>query len=87
MPIDWLIFAGGLLIVTTEKGNAVEISYSDARSLVTVFLGFHIVTTGNLINNRGLRPSYKSDSLVRVSMLFLLLNTVCITIIARQSWE
>jgi hypothetical protein len=33
MPINWLIF--GLLIVTAEKGKAIEISYLDARSLVT----------------------------------------------------
>jgi hypothetical protein len=37
---DWLIFAGGLLIVTTEKGKATKVSYSDARSLVTFFWGF-----------------------------------------------
>jgi hypothetical protein len=30
MPIDW-----GLLIVTAEKGIAIEISYSDVHSLVT----------------------------------------------------
>jgi uncharacterized cupin superfamily protein len=28
-------FCWGLLIVTTEKGKAIEISYSDARSLIT----------------------------------------------------
>jgi hypothetical protein len=36
---DWLIFAGVylLLIVMAEKGRAIEISYSDACSLVTFF--------------------------------------------------
>jgi hypothetical protein len=34
-------FCWGLLIVTAEKGTAIEISYSDARSLVGYsFLGF-----------------------------------------------
>jgi hypothetical protein len=33
-----------------EKGKATEISYSDARSLVNYFLGFHIVTTGNVFD-------------------------------------
>jgi hypothetical protein len=37
----WLVhFVWGLHIVTTEKGIAIEISYSDARSLVTFFWGF-----------------------------------------------
>jgi hypothetical protein len=40
-------FCWGLLIVKAEKGNATEISYSDARPLITFFLGFHTVTTGN----------------------------------------
>jgi hypothetical protein len=31
-----------------EEGKAIEISYSYARTLVTFFLGFHIVTTGNM---------------------------------------
>jgi hypothetical protein len=35
--------------VTTEKGIAIEISYSDAPSLVTFYLGFHIVTSGNML--------------------------------------
>jgi hypothetical protein len=35
MPIDW-----GLLIVTAEKGIALEMSYSDARLLVTFLWGF-----------------------------------------------
>jgi hypothetical protein len=41
-------FCGGLLIATA--GKATEISYSDARSLVTIFFwgGGHIVTTGNV---------------------------------------
>jgi hypothetical protein len=39
-------FCWGLLIVTAEKGKVTEMSYSDARSLVT-FLGFHIVAAGN----------------------------------------
>jgi hypothetical protein len=30
-------FCWGLLIVTAEKGKAIEISYSDARSLVLFF--------------------------------------------------
>jgi hypothetical protein len=30
----------GLLIVTKEKGKAIEISYSDVRSLITFFWGF-----------------------------------------------
>jgi hypothetical protein len=34
--------------VTTEKGIAIEISYSDARSLVTFFLRFHIVNQGRV---------------------------------------
>jgi hypothetical protein len=33
--IDWLIFYGVNFIVTTEKWIAIEISHSDARSLVT----------------------------------------------------
>jgi hypothetical protein len=38
--VHWLAhFCWGLLIVTTEKGKATEISYSDARSLVTFFSG------------------------------------------------
>jgi hypothetical protein len=40
-------FCWGLLIVTEKKGQATEISYSDARSLV-IFPRFHIVTTGNV---------------------------------------
>jgi hypothetical protein len=46
----WLAhFCWGLLIVTTEKGKAIKVSHSDARSLVSyLFLGFHIVTTGNV---------------------------------------
>jgi hypothetical protein len=75
MPID---FCWGLLTVTTEKGKATEISYSDTRSLV----GFHILTTGNVflcltiwfkrertskrsaiwLILRGYAPSYKSDN-------------------------
>jgi hypothetical protein len=39
----------GLLIVTTEKGKAIEISYSDARSLIFV-LEFHIVITRNVFS-------------------------------------
>jgi hypothetical protein len=35
MSIDWPNFCWGLLILTTEKGNAIGISYSDARSLAT----------------------------------------------------
>jgi hypothetical protein len=36
----WLAhFCWGLLIVTAGKGKAIEISYSDARWLVTFFLG------------------------------------------------
>jgi hypothetical protein len=37
-------FCWGLLIVTTENGKAIEISYS----LVPFFVGFHIMTTGNV---------------------------------------
>jgi hypothetical protein len=33
-------FVLGLLIVTAKKGIAIEISYSDARSLVTFIWGF-----------------------------------------------
>jgi hypothetical protein len=33
-------FCWGLLIVTEEKVKATEISYSDARSLVTFYRGF-----------------------------------------------
>jgi hypothetical protein len=36
----------GLLIVTAEKGKAIEILYSDARLLVTFFT--HNLTTGNV---------------------------------------
>jgi hypothetical protein len=37
----WLVhFCWGLLIVTAKKRNATEIWYSDARLLVTFFLGF-----------------------------------------------
>jgi hypothetical protein len=37
----WLVhFCWGLHIVTEEKGKAIEISYSDARSLVTFSRGF-----------------------------------------------
>jgi hypothetical protein len=32
-----------------RERKATEISYSDARSLVTFFWGFHIVTTGNAL--------------------------------------
>jgi hypothetical protein len=41
-------FCWGLLILTAEKGNAIGISYSDACSFVTFFLGFHILTAGNV---------------------------------------
>jgi hypothetical protein len=34
--------------VMAEIGKAIEISYSDARSLVLFLGGFHIVTTGNV---------------------------------------
>jgi hypothetical protein len=44
IPIDW-----GLLIVTTEEEIAIEISYSDVCSLVTLPLGSYIVTTGNVL--------------------------------------
>jgi hypothetical protein len=67
----WLVhFVRGLPIVTTEKGIAMEIYYSDARSLVTFFWGFklwyqgtcfyvwqkrkNIKTLGNLMYTRGL---------------------------------
>jgi hypothetical protein len=37
----WLVhFVRGIHIVTTEKGKAMEISYSDARSLVSFLWGF-----------------------------------------------
>jgi hypothetical protein len=40
MPMDWFILFWGLLSVTAEKWITIEISYSDARSLVTFFWGF-----------------------------------------------
>jgi hypothetical protein len=40
MPIDWLILYWGALIVTIDKGLAIYISYSDARSLVAFIWGF-----------------------------------------------
>jgi hypothetical protein len=53
------------VIVTAEKGIWILISCSDALSLVTFFLGFHIVTSAS---------GNKSDSLAGcVVMLFLLL--------------
>jgi hypothetical protein len=38
----------GLLIMTAEKRKAIDISYSVASSFCSFFLGFHIVTTGNV---------------------------------------
>jgi hypothetical protein len=35
VPVDWLIFCLGLLIVTPDKVKAIEISYWDAHLLVT----------------------------------------------------
>jgi hypothetical protein len=46
MLIDWLHFFWGLLIVKTGKRITMKTSYSDARTLVTNFLGFHIVMSG-----------------------------------------
>jgi hypothetical protein len=41
MPIDLFIFAEvNILIATADKGKATEISYSEARSLVTFLRGF-----------------------------------------------
>jgi hypothetical protein len=47
--VQVLVLLGCLLIVTLEKGIAIEISYSYTRSLVPFFLRFHIVTTGNVL--------------------------------------
>jgi hypothetical protein len=74
LHVHWLAhFFWHLLIVMTDKGIMTEMSYSDARLLVTFFLGFHIVTTVNMFlflptikkwKNIRYAPSYKSDSLV-----------------------
>jgi hypothetical protein len=42
------LFSGVYMTVMTEKGITIEISYSDVHLLVTFFLGFYIVTTGNM---------------------------------------
>jgi hypothetical protein len=78
----WLAhFCWGSLIVTAEKEKAIEISCSNARSLVTLFLGIHIVTTGNVflclttiqkrknIKTLGkpINTWYKSDSFVSIT--------------------
>jgi hypothetical protein len=84
-------FLLGLLIVTADKGKAIEILYSDVRSLVSFFWGFilwhlgtcfyvwqkrkNIKTLDNLIYIQRLHPPVQIR-LPRVSMLFLL--HVCI---------
>jgi hypothetical protein len=42
----WAFFRDSYFLVTAEKGKATEISYSDARSLVTFFWGFMLWQQG-----------------------------------------
>jgi hypothetical protein len=80
-------YFGDLLIVTTEKEIAIEMSYADTCSLIYFLLGFHIVIfyvslwykkKGTSKHSAicfllgGIAPSYKSDCLVfRCSFYYL----------------
>jgi hypothetical protein len=46
----------GLLIITAEKEKTIEISYSDARSLITFFWGFKLWQQGTCFYGRGYPP-------------------------------
>jgi hypothetical protein len=51
MSVDWLFLNLGFTNYDEgekDNGRRDEKSYSDPRALLTFFLGFHIVTTGNV---------------------------------------